>query len=188
MRTISVCLGLGRKLAVGVAWMAVGAALTIVGGVGASAPVDPSSEVLVALAQRVEVSHREVDRLLARGEVERALSVLESVCAGPWPTSSPADPIVTELHHDACGRLLRLRLDNPDVAPQPWETSLALAQRVLGDRTTPANPFTARLTGIEGELYEQLHDDDAALSAYESALELNRVLLERELGAATPRG
>ena len=90
------------------------------------------------------------------------------------------------LRHDAYGRLVRLRLDNPTIAPISQSALFAVVEEGLGAShlDLDANPFTARLVAQQGEVLELLERDDEALSAYERALEINRVLLERELEGA----
>ena len=96
--------------------------------------------------------------------------------------------LALQLRHDVYGRLLRLRLDNPEVAPVEPPALLELADEGLGAeyRDVDTNPFTARLTALRGEVLERLDRDDDALTAYEQALEMNRVLLERELSSEDP--
>lgn len=163
-----------------------GAALTLAGWVHADRQDTPSPATLVALAQEVEVSHRQVDLWLARGDVASAVAALEHLCAGPWPSPDAAG-LVVELRHDAYGRLLRLRLDHPEVDPQAPETLLQTVQKGLEVVAASPNPFTARLHALQGEIYELLQRDDAALEAYERALVINRALLDREIGPATSR-
>ena len=163
--------------------LVLGATGTWASGVRAE-PERLSSVALVALAQDLEVVQRQVDLYEARGDVAAAIDALERLCSRPWP--SDAEPLVWELRHDAYGRLLRLRLDHPTVQPRSDADLLALAATGLGE-VRPVNPFTARLLALQGEIYERLGRDDDALRCYEEALAMHRVLLERELGSATPR-
>jgi len=163
-----------------------GAALTLAGWAHADRQEAPSPVALVALAQEVEVSHRQVDVWLARGDVGSAIAALEELCAGPWPSPDAAG-LVVELRHDAYGRLLRLRLDHPEVDPRTPEALLRTAQEGLEAPAASPNPFTARMHALQGEIYELLQRDDAALEAYERALEINRELLNREIGPAMSR-
>lgn len=157
-----------------------GAAATWASGVQAQ-PEATSSALLVTLAQDLEVVQRQADLHAARGDIGAAVEALERLCAGPWPSGD--EPLVWELRHDAFGRLLRLRLDHPTVDPRSDADLLALAERGLGE-PRPANPFTARLLALRGEIYERLGRDDDALRSYEEALAMHRVLLDRELGPA----
>lgn len=146
------------------------------------APEQP--DVLVALGQRLEVEHRVVDLKVEQGDIAGAIASLEALRSGPWPTSEDATPVATALRHDAYGRLVRLRLDHPDVDPRSAEQLLVVVEEGLGEADTEvdANPFTARLWALRGELHEKEGRDDEALAAYEKALEINSILLERELG------
>jgi len=165
-----------------------GGVLVFAGLASAGRLTAPPSAVTVALAQRIEAGHREVDVLLRRGEVESAIAVLERMCKGPWP-AAPRDALTTELYHDAVGRLLRVRLDHPDVDPRPDAALLQLAQEALGSPADqPTSPFTARLLALQGELHERQGDDDAALTAYERALEMNGTLLAKELAGGQASG
>ena len=48
------------------------------------------------------------------------------------------------------------------------------------------NPFTSRIVALRGEVLEKMQRDDDALTAYEEALDMNRTLLDRELGGGAP--
>jgi cytochrome c-type biogenesis protein CcmH/NrfG len=146
------------------------------------APAQP--DVLVALGQRLDVEHRAVDLKVENGDIAGAIASLESLRAGPWPGPQDASPTATALRHDAYGRLIRLRLDHPEVDPVSNEALLERIDEGLGEDEPDANPFTARLWALRGELYENEGRDDEALAAYERALEINSILLERELGGA----
>ncbi len=150
------------------------------------APARP--DVLVALGQRLEVEHRAVDLKVKTGDIAGAITSLEGLRKGPWPAPEEATPVAVALRHDAYGRLIRLRMDHPDVDPLPEGALLSVLDEALGegrlDGDDEANPFTARLWALRGELYESQGRDDDALQAYEKALEINTLLLERELGGA----
>jgi len=150
---------------------------------GKLAPSRP--DALVALAQTVEVEHRRVDLLLERGDVAGAIGVLEAQRKQPWLGRDEGGDVAVELRHDLYGRLVRLRLDHPDVDPQGTDALLQIVAEGLGNdyRDVDTNPFTARLVAMRGEILETLDRDDDALGAYEEALEMNRTLLERELGS-----
>ena len=145
-------------------------------------------EVLVALAQDVEVVHRKVDLLLESGEVQAAIEELEAARSRRWPTSREGGEAAVQLRHDVYGRLLDLRLEHPEVDSTPPEALLDVAREGLGDDVDEldANPFTARLIAVQGQLHERLDQDDRALDSYERALEMNRVLLDRVLGEDAP--
>lgn len=151
---------------------------------GRLSPARP--EALVALAQLVEVEHHRIDLLVERGDIAGAIAALEALLAQPWPSREDAGDLGAELRHDVAGRLVRLRLDHPDVDARSDDELLATIDTALGTdwREVDANPFTARLVALRGEVLEQAGRDGDALGAYESALELNRVLLDRELGGA----
>ncbi len=178
MRTRVVQLG---TLAIG---MVLGAAGMFVGLAQAERLAPPRPDVLVALGQRLDVEHRAVDLKVERGDFVGAIESLEGLRSGPWPTAADATPAAVALKHDAYGRLVRLRLDHPDVDPVPTDALLKMVEEGLGEEETDANPFTARLWALRGELYEAEGLDDEALEAYEKALEINATLLERELGGA----
>ncbi len=151
---------------------------------GRLAPARP--DALIALAQLVEVEHHRVDVLVERGDIAGAIAVLEALRKHTWPSRDEVGDLGDELRHDAVGRLVRLRLDYPDVDPKTDDELLVTIDEALGQtwRDVDANPFTARLVALRGEVLEHAGRDDDALGAYEAALELNRVLLDRELGGA----
>lgn len=141
-------------------------------------PGDP--EALVALAQSIEATDKKVDIMLDRGDVAGAIKALELLRSDPWPSRERGGDAAVQLRHDAYGRLLRLRLDNPTVDPKTDEQLLAIAEEGLGrewEQLDP-NPFTARLLALRGEVLEKLGRDDDALLLYEQALDMNRDLLE----------
>jgi len=172
--------GLGT-LALG---MVLGAAGMFAGLAQADRIAPERPDILVALGQRLDVEHRAVDLKVKKGDIAGAIASLESLRAGPWPTPEDASPVAVALRHDAYGRLVRLRLDHPDVDPVSQATLLQMVDEGLGEDPTDPNPFTARLWALRGELYEAEGRDDEALEAYEKALEINSILLERELGGA----
>jgi hypothetical protein len=153
---------------------------------GRLAPAQP--QTLVALAQLVETEHRRVDLLIERGDVAGAIAALEALRAERWPTREEGGDMAIQIRHDVYGRLLRLRLDYPDVDTKADADLLAIADEGLGTewRDLDTNPFTARLVALRGEILEQLDRDDEALGAYEHALDMNEILLDRELGGAEP--
>jgi hypothetical protein len=161
-------------------------ALSMLVGLAQAGKLAPSRpDALVALAQTVEVEHRRVDLLIERGDAAGAIALLEGLRKQPWLSRDEGGDIAVELRHDVYGRLVRLRLDYPDVDPVSDDALLAIVAEGLGDdyRDLDTNPFTARLVALRGEIYETLDRDDDALGAYEEALEMNRTLLERELGS-----
>lgn len=139
-------------------------------------------DVLVALGQRLEVQHRAVDLKVGKGDFVGAIESLESLRSGPWPSPEDASDASVALRHDAYGRLVRLRLDHPDVDPLGEGKLLEMVAEGLGEEDAEASPFTARLWALRGEVHEAQGHDDEALQAYEKALEINGLLLERELG------
>jgi hypothetical protein len=151
---------------------------------GRISPAQP--DALVALAQIVEVENRRVDVLLERDDAAGAIAALEAMRAQRWLDRAEGGDVAVELRHDVYGRLLRLRLDYPDVETVSDETLLVVADEGLGPewRELDHNPFTARLVALRGEVLEALGRDDDALGAYEAALDINRTLLERTLGEA----
>lgn len=171
-------------------WMAfaagilLGASLMLVGLAQAGRLSPSRPEALVALGQLLETEHRRVDLMLEHGDVAGAISVLEELRAQRWPSRDEAGDAAMVLRHDAYGRLVRLRLDHPDVDPVGPEVLAAIVDEGIGTAVDDldANPFTARVLALRGEVFELLERDDEALAAYEEALEMNRILLERELG------
>ena len=162
-------------------------ATTMLVGLAQAGKLAPSRpDALVALAQSVEVEHRRIDLLIERGDVNGAIAVLEDLRKQPWLPRDQGGDIAIELRHDVYGRLIRLRLDHPDIDPQSDDALLAIIAEGLGDdyRDLDTNPFTARLVALRGEILETLDRDDEALGAYEDALDINRTLLERTLGEA----
>lgn len=177
-----------RRLAPILAGMVLGAFVMLVGlaQAGRLAPKDP--QAIVALAQQVQTVHRKVDLQLQGGDVAGAMQTLEDMRTLPWPQRERGGDLGVELRHDVYGRLVRLRLDHPDVEKISGDALLELVDEGLGadaDVVDP-NPFTARLIALRGETLEQQGRDDDALTAYERALDMNRILLERELGDASP--
>lgn len=179
----------GRGLLAVALGMVLGALAMLVGlaQAGRLTPRDP--QTVVALGQLLDAEHRRVDLLLERGDVAGAIEALEALREQPWPDHEAGGDVGMQLRHDIYGRLLRLRLDHPEVSPVEPAALLLLADEGLGEvyREVDTNPFTARLTALRGEVLERLERDDDALTAYEEALEMNRVLLERELQEEDPQ-
>ena len=147
-------------------------------------PEDP--EVLVALGQLLETEHLRVDLLLEKGDTAGAIKALEDLSATEWPSRKRGGDASVLLRHDLYGRLLRLRLDNPEIDTKSPVKLLELADKGLGleyDKLDP-NPFTARLVGIKAELLEEAGRDDEALTMYEEALDMNRTVLDELMGEA----
>jgi tetratricopeptide (TPR) repeat protein len=170
-----------------VAGMILGVVFTVVGLAQAGRLAPERPDALVALGQLLEAEHRRVDLLIERGDVDQAVGVLEGLREGPWPSIDDGGEASVQLRHDAYGRLVRLRLDNPKVDPKGSDDVLALVDEGLGDEGgLEPNPFTARLWALRGEVLEEMGRDDEALDAYEKAMEINRMLLERELAGGDP--
>lgn len=147
----------------------------------------PNPEKLVALAQDLQVEHKRVDLLLKQKDVPGAIAALEDMRTKiDWPGRAVAGEAAEQLRHDAYGRLVRLRLDHPTVDARTPDQLDALVREGLGDdyKTLAVNAFTARLVALRGEVAEQRGNDDAALSAYDEALTMNRALLQQALAGA----
>ena len=161
--------------------LVLGVALTL-GGLAQAGKLQPPQdpEVLVALAQLLETEHLRVDLMLEQEDVGGAMKALEALTETEWPSRTLGGDASLLLRHDLYGRLLRLRLDHPDVDPLPSERLLSLVDEGLGREweQLDANPFTARLLGLRGEVLETLDCDDEALAAYEAALGMNRTVLD----------
>ena len=170
------------------AGLVLGALLMLVGLAQAGRLAPSRPEVLVALAQTLEVEHQRVDLLLAQKDIAGAIAALERLRATAWPDRLAAGEAAEQLRHDVYGRLLRLRLDHPKVDPRTPEQLAAIAQEGLGDdyKTLATNAFTARLVALRGEVSELRGDDEAALLAYDEALTMNRGLLQQSLAGAAP--
>jgi hypothetical protein len=167
----------------------VGAAVMLAGlaQAGRLAPA-PRPEVLVTLAQTLEAEHRRVDLLIKQRDFAGAIGALDHLRAMQWPEPALAGDAAMVLRHDVYGRLLRLRLDHPEVDVKTPETLAALVGEGLGPdyKAIATNAFTARLVGLRGEIAEKQGNDDDALAAYEEALDMNRTLLQQALAGAAP--
>ena len=168
--------------------MVLGALAMLVGLAQAGRLAPSRPETVVALGQLLDAEHRRVELMLERDDVAGAIEALESLREQAWPNREQGGDLALQLRHDVYGRLLRLRLDHPKISPVSPAELLGLADEGLGPdyRDVDTNPFTARLTALRGEVLEQLDRDGDALTAYEEALEMNRVLLERELQEDPP--
>jgi hypothetical protein len=175
-----------RSLVTLLGGLLLGAMLMLVGLAQAGRLMPERPEALVALGQLLETEHRRVDLLLERGDVAGAIEALEALRGQRWPTVDEGGEAAIQMKHDVYGRLLRLRLDHPEVDPQRPEALLEIATEGLGERydALDVNPFTARMVALQGEVFELLDRDDDALGVYEEALDMNRTLLERELAGA----
>lgn len=172
-----------------IAGVALGGFLMLVGLAQAgklTPPKDP--EVLVTLGQLLETEHRRIDLMLENGDVAGAIRALEDLRGEKWPSRELGGDASLLLRHDVYGRLLRLRLDNPKVDPKPPAELLKIAEEGMGSEydKLDANPFTARLVAIKGEIYESMDRDDDALTSYEEALDMNRALLDALLQQERP--
>jgi len=158
-----------------------GAALTA-GGFALAGKLRPPDEpeALIALAQTADVTDKQADVLLARGDVAGAIAVLEQMRTTKWPGRARGGDACVQIRHDLYGRLLRLRLDNPQVDPKSAQELLALVEEGLGSEweLLDPNPFTAHLLALRGEILEQLGRDGDALLVYQRALDMNRDLLD----------
>lgn len=150
------------------------------------APAKP--DVLVSLAQTLDTQHKRVDLLLEQNDIAGAIEALEQVRSLPWPSQEQAGEPAVVLRHDTYGRLLRLRLDHPNIDPQTPSEMLNTLNEGLGStyNQITTNLFTARLVALRGELFASQGQDDQALDAYEEALHMNRQLLSQALSGAQP--
>ncbi|MCY0988471.1 hypothetical protein OV203_15170 [Nannocystis sp. ILAH1] len=148
----------------------------------------PRPEVLVTLAQTVDAEHRRVDVLLKQRDYAGAIAALEQMRTIAWPEPAVAGDAAAVLRHDVYGRLVRLRLDHPDVDPKTPDALAELVGEGLGAdyKAIATNAFTARLVGLRGEIAEKQGRDGDALLAYEEALDMNRALLQQALAGAAP--
>ncbi len=177
-------------------WHATGQLLTGVvlgvvltfGGFALAGKLRPPDEpqALIALAQTVDTTDKQVDVLLARGDVAGAVASLERLRTTSWPGRDRGGDACVQIRHDTYGRLLRLRLDNPQVDAKSTQELLALSEEGLGREweLLDPNPFTAHLLSMRGEILEQLGRDDEALLVYQQALDMNRDLLDEIMGSS----
>ncbi len=144
-------------------------------------PKDP--EVLVALAQSLEIEHARVDLLIDQGKIEEAITALDELRAQRWPDPELGGDASILLKHDCYGRLIRLRLDYPEIRPMAADAMLGAIDEALGAdaQRLPNNIYTARLYGLRGEVLELLKRDDDALAEYEHALAMHKTLLDELL-------
>ncbi|MCX4241439.1 tetratricopeptide repeat protein [Paraliomyxa miuraensis] len=163
--------------------MVLGALAMLVGLAEAGRLKPREPQTVVALGQLLDAEHRRVDLMLERGDMAGAIEALEALREQPWPDHEAGGDVGMQLRHDVYGRLLRLRLDHPEVLPVEPQALLRIAEEGLGEsyRELDINPFTARLAALRGEVLEQLDRDDDALAAYVEALDMNSALLDREL-------
>lgn len=164
--------------------MILGAALAVGGFALAGklkAPAD--HEALVALAQMMEAADKQVDLRLGRGDVAGAIETLERMRAEAWPNRQRGGDAAILLRHDCFGRLLRLRLDHPQIDPKTPQQLLEIAEQGLGREweLLDPNPFTAYLLAQRAEILTSLGRDDEALLGYERALDMNTDLLNELL-------
>jgi len=164
--------------------MILGAVLTA-GGFALAGKLKPPGdpEVLVALAQAVDATDKQVELRLGRGDIAGAIETLERLRTEPWPNRARGGDAAIQLRHDAYGRLVRLRLDHPQIDAKTPKQLLEIAEEGLGREweLLDANPFTAHLLALRGEVLETLGRDDEALLVYEQALDMNRDLLDAVL-------
>jgi tetratricopeptide (TPR) repeat protein len=164
--------------------MTLGAVLTA-GGFALAGKLKPPDdpEVLVALAQAVDATDKQVELRLGRGDIAGAIATLERLRTEPWPNRARGGDAAIQLRHDAYGRLVRLRLDHPQIDAKTPKQLLEIADEGLGREweLLDANPFTAHLLALRGEVLESLGRDDEALLIYEQALDMNRDLLDSVL-------
>ena len=170
------------------AGLLLGALLMFMGLAQAGRLTPARPEVLVALAQTLEVEHQRIDLMLGQKDIAGAIRALEALRKLEWPARAQAGDAGDQLRHDVYGRLLRLRLDHPTIDPRTPKQLRETADEGLGDdyKSLDINAFTARLVALRGEISEALGDDDAALTAYEEALTMNRGLLQQALAGAAP--
>ena len=170
----------------GIVGLALGSGMTAL-ALQASGRLAPAAApaLLLTLGQTLEAEHARVDLLVARGEVGAAIAALEGLRATPWPSRADGGDAAVVLRHDVYGRLVRLRLDHPEVDPVGPAELLARCEEGLGADAgaVAGNAFTARLHALRGEVLAGMGRDDEALAAYERALEINRELLQQALRA-----
>lgn len=161
--------------------MILGAALAV-GGLALAGKLKPPGdhEALVALAQAVEATDMQVDLRLGRGDVGGAIKALEQLRNQPWPDRERGGDAAVQLRHDAYARLLRLRLDHPEVDAKTPTQLLEIADEGLGREweLLDPNPFTAHLLALRADVLKQLGRHDEALSGLQRALDMNSDLLE----------
>jgi hypothetical protein len=150
---------------------------------GRLAPSRP--EVLVALAQTLEVEHKRVDLLLKQKDVAGAIAALEACASSSGrparPPARPPNSCATTSTAGSCACASTTRRSTPHA-----RAARRHRPEGLGDdyKSLAVNAFTARLVALRGEVSELRGDDDAALAAYDEALTMNRGLLQQALAGA----
>ncbi|MGC4121814.1 MAG: hypothetical protein QM765_46000 [Myxococcales bacterium] len=135
----------------------------------APAPAVERDRALAEVAAKIAEAHRKADALEKQGEPTQAVAELAAVQAQPLPDCEEG----WNLQADLAARISQLTLRVGDV-----DGARHAAKKGLDDaRGKPASIYVAQLWLRLGEAREAAKDDDGAVNAYQSAIEVAKAAL-----------